>query len=74
MGSGLVIGSFSLSALFEHLMYRSIPGLPPTMRPMQGIDYVMFTINPILPIIVFSGIIILLIGIVIFLIRKKKNR
>ena len=44
------------------------------MRPMEGFDYVLFTMNPILPIIAFSGIIILIVGIAIFFIDRRKNR
>lgn len=55
-------------------MWWSIPSEPPTMRPLEGFDYVLFTMNPILPTIGFSGIIVLLVGIAIFFIDRRKNR
>jgi len=52
-------------------MWWSIPSLPPTMRPMEGFDYILFTINPILPIIGLSGMVVLAISIAIFFIDRK---
>lgn len=71
------ITGFSLATISAN-MWWSLPSKPENgifyMRPMEGFDYVMFTINPILPIISFSGIIILIIGITIFFIDRRKNR
>ena len=73
VGACLIIASSSLMTLYANML-RSIPTEPPIMRPMEEFDYVLFTINPILPIIGFSGIIILLVGIAIFFIDRRKNR
>ena len=73
IGACLIISSFSLTTIYADML-RSIPREPPIMRPMEGFDYVLFTMNPILPIIGFSGIIILIVGIAIFFIDRRKNR
>jgi hypothetical protein len=71
IGACLIIGGFSFSAASTQ-MWWSIPNEPPTMRPMEGIDYVIFTLQPVYPIIGFSGIITLVIGIAIFFVDRKK--
>ncbi len=58
LGSCLIITGFSLMTVSAN-MWWSIASEPPTMRPVEGFDYVLFTMNPILPIIGFSGIIVL---------------
>ena len=73
IGACLIIASFSLMTIYANML-RSIPTEPPIMRPMEGFDYVLFTMNPILPIIRSSGIIILIVGIAIFFIDRRKNR
>jgi len=73
VGACLIISSFSLMTIYANML-RSFPTEPPIMRPMEGFDYVLFTMNPILPIIGFSGIIILIVCITIFFIDRKKNR
>ena len=73
IGACLIISSFSLMTIYANML-QSIPSEPPIMRPMEGFEYVLFTMNPILPIIGFSGIIILLVGIAIFFIDRRKNR
>ena len=73
IGACLIIPSFSIMTIYANML-RSIPSEPPTMRPMEGFDYVMLTMNPILPIIGFSGIIVLVVGIAIFFIDRRKNR
>ena len=73
IGTCLIIAGLSLLVVSAN-MWWSIPTEPPIMRPVEGLDYVIFTINPVMPIIVFSGIVILVIGIVILFIDKKKNQ
>src|SRR5712692_2113065 len=73
IGACLTIGGFSFSAASTH-MWWSIPNGQPTMRPMERLDYVIFTLHPVYPIIGFSGIVILVIGMIIFFIGGKKIR
>jgi hypothetical protein len=67
IGACLIIGGFSLFTISQHMWWNIPISSIPSMRPMEGFDYVMFTMTPILPIIGFSGIIVLIIGISSFL-------
>lgn len=73
IGICLTIGGFSFSSASSQ-MWWSIPSEPPTMRPVVGIDYIIFTLQPVYPIIGFSGIVILVTGVVILFIARKKIR
>ena len=73
IGICLIIAGFSLFVVSQN-MWWDIPSAIPTMHPIEGFDYVLFTITPILPIIGFSGMGILVIGVAIFFIDRKKNR
>ncbi|HSB57952.1 MAG TPA: hypothetical protein VLD38_09125 [Nitrosopumilaceae archaeon] len=71
-GTCLTFASFSLVALAQN-MWWNIPSEIPIMRPMEGLDFVLYTMSPILPLIGFGGIIILAVGAIIFFIGRKKK-
>ena len=73
VGFCLTVVGFSLFVVSQN-MWWDIPSAIPTMRPVEGIDYVLFTLTPILPIVGFGGVCILVIGAIIFFIDRKKNR
>jgi hypothetical protein len=73
IGASLIIADLSLSVV-DTRMWWSIPSEPPTMRPVVGFDYIMLTLQPILPTIGFTGILVLVIGIGLFFMDRKKIR